>query len=201
MAQGVAHRGKRRVTRPKVCSGRLQSKHDLKYPNKLALHSHHYLSELTLSRRLGAFDLPPMLESNSANSALQKEYPTTKLMPFTYVGSASVSYSDALYKRYPASSLLPRVVWEGWGKTHCLTDHTRFEESRGNCEGLSSSPQLPSPLLVIACTAALQVFSPVRHASIQAACSGQLWAVGESPAHTASICSPSTKADPMAVTC
>lgn len=38
-------------------------------------------------------------------------------MPFTHVGSASVSYLDALYKRYPALSLLPRVVWEGWGKT------------------------------------------------------------------------------------
>lgn len=47
---GVARRGKRRVTRPKVCSGRLQSKHDLEYPNKLSLHSHHYPSELTLYR-------------------------------------------------------------------------------------------------------------------------------------------------------
>lgn len=47
-AQGVARRGKRRVTRPKVCSGRLQSKHGLEYPNKLSLHSHHYPSELTL---------------------------------------------------------------------------------------------------------------------------------------------------------
>lgn len=94
---GAAHRGKRRVTKPKVSPGRLQSKHNLKYPNKISLHSHHNHSELTLyldwGWDLGTFDLPPMLESRHTNSALWKECPTMKLMLLSPVGPMDQSSS------------------------------------------------------------------------------------------------------------
>lgn len=111
MAQGVAHRGKRRVTEPKVCPGRLQSKHNLEYPNKISLHCHLNHSELTLypdwGWDLGTFDLPPVLESRHANSVLWKECPTMKITLLIPVGSMDQS-SNYDWKRL-LTSLTPIV--------------------------------------------------------------------------------------------
>lgn len=106
-----------------------------------------------------------MLDSSHANSPLQKGRPATELMPFTHAEPASMRYLDALCETYPAApssvSLLGRVVWKRWGRTCCRTDHMLTQRAHRSCESLSCPPWLASPLLVVACSAALWVFTPV----------------------------------------